>query len=147
MWWEVRDQRSTSLIRDSNFTSTFDIKYGKCFSFNFNDSTLISVSKTGSYQGTHWISSWSDETMHAGLKLLLYSNLSDYFEITDTSGMRVVIHHQNTWYLEIYLPSILIPHFSHPFASIRGHDAPIGMITTFSIKSVIYSLRLFVASN
>ncbi|KAF8370474.1 hypothetical protein PRIPAC_76903 [Pristionchus pacificus] len=93
---------------ESNFTSTFDIKYGKCFSFNFNDSTLISVSKTGSYQG---------------LKLLLYSNLSDYFEITDTSGMRVVIHHQNT----------------HPFASIRGHDAPIGMITTFSIKSSIAS--------
>ncbi|GMR48247.1 hypothetical protein PMAYCL1PPCAC_18442, partial [Pristionchus mayeri] len=91
-----------------NFTSTFDIKYGRCFSFNYNDSTAVSVSKTGSYQG---------------LKLLLYSNLSDYFEVSETAGVRVIIHHQET----------------HPFANIRGHNAPIGMLTTYSMKSSIAS--------
>ncbi|GMT24084.1 hypothetical protein PFISCL1PPCAC_15381, partial [Pristionchus fissidentatus] len=89
-----------------HFTSNFDIKYGKCFSFNFNGTSVLSVSKTGSYQG---------------LKLLVYSNLSDYFEVSETAGVRVVIHRQNT----------------HPFASIRGHDAPIGMLTTFAMKSSI----------
>uniref|UniRef100_A0A914D1S8 Uncharacterized protein n=1 Tax=Acrobeloides nanus TaxID=290746 RepID=A0A914D1S8_9BILA len=90
----------------SDFEVFEDITYGLCYTFNGKSPSKFNVSKSGPSQG---------------LKMLLYTNMTEYTNFTQSSGVRVIIHDQDI--------------FSFPGS--YGYFAPIHQYTSFSFKKTV----------
>ncbi|CAJ0567634.1 unnamed protein product, partial [Mesorhabditis spiculigera] len=64
-----------------NFTSVFHPSYGLCYVFNFHGEAS-KVTRSGP---------------NYGLKMLLYTNISEYIEATTSIGCRIAIHDQDAY--------------------------------------------------
>uniref|UniRef100_A0A914DVI9 Uncharacterized protein n=1 Tax=Acrobeloides nanus TaxID=290746 RepID=A0A914DVI9_9BILA len=95
------NQRDCDFERD--FKLHHDPTYGNCYTFNWNRTQPVSVHRAGA---------------NYGLRILLYSNRSEYLPTSEAVGFRITVHDQ----------------WSHPFPDAFGYSAPTGFMSSFGVR-------------
>lgn len=67
----------------NDFKMVFDPKMGRCFTFNHNIDAKGHIKYTTSRAGPLY-----------GLRMILFTNTSQYISLTETAGVRVIVHNQ-----------------------------------------------------
>ena len=83
--------------------SQIKVILGNCYTFNHNRSVELHTTRAGATYG---------------LRVLLYSNLTDYLPTTEEAGVRIAVHEKG----------------QVPFPDTLGYSAPTGLLSSFGLR-------------